>query len=75
MKKLLTFLVLNCLLLTVNNSSSAQNTNESKEILKIGVLLPLSGEYEILGQSFSELSRYLSSGDGSDADTSPPVQN
>jgi len=52
MKKLLTFLLLNCLLFTVNNSSSAQNTNEGKEILKIGVLLPLSGEYEILGQSF-----------------------
>jgi len=52
MKKLLTFLVLNCLLLAVNNSSLAKNTNESKEILKIGVLLPLSGEYEILGQSF-----------------------
>ena len=28
-----------------------------------------------IGQSFAELSRYLSSGDGSDADTSPPVQN
>ena len=52
MKKLLTFLVLNCLLFTVNNSGLAQNTNENKEILKIGVLLPLSGEYEILGQSF-----------------------
>ena len=52
MKKLLTFLVLNCLLFTVNNSGLAQNADENKEILKIGVLLPLSGEYEILGQSF-----------------------
>ena len=52
MKKLLTFLLLNCLLFTVNISSSAQNINEGKKILKIGVLLPLSGEYEILGQSF-----------------------
>jgi len=57
MKKTLTILILAYLLFTLNsNATSSQNSNEDKlengKVLKIGVLLPLSGEYENLGQSF-----------------------
>ncbi len=53
MKKLLTILIINYLLFTINNSSAVeQEKNENKDLLKIGILLPLSGEYENLGQSF-----------------------
>ena len=53
MKKLLTFLIINHLLFTINNSSAVeQEKNENKNLLEIGILLPLSGEYENLGQSF-----------------------
>ena len=41
------------MLFTINNSNAAQQENNiNKNLLKIGVLLPLSGEYENLGQSF-----------------------
>ena len=53
MKKLLTILIINYLLFTINNSGAVeQEKNENKDLLKIGILLPLSGEYENLGQSF-----------------------
>ena len=53
MKKLITILIINYLLFTINNSNAAQQENNiNKNLLKIGVLLPLSGEYENLGQSF-----------------------
>ena len=52
MKKFFTILLPICLFFTINNSAISQEVEENKKILKIGVLLPLSGEYEILGKSF-----------------------
>ena len=56
MKKLLTFLILAYLLFTINssavNQNSTQNIAENKRVLKIGVLLPLSGKFQDTGQSF-----------------------
>ena len=52
MKKFFTILLLFCLLLTINTRTISQEVDENKKLLKIGVLLPLSGEYEILGNSF-----------------------
>jgi len=56
MKKLLTLLILTYLLFTINSSaldqSSSENNIKNEKLLKIGVLLPLSGEYELLGHSF-----------------------
>jgi len=56
MKKLLTFSILTYLLFTINSSAVNQNSNENilknEKTLKIGVLLPLSGEFKIIGQSF-----------------------
>ena len=56
MKKLLTFSILTYLLFTINSSAVIQNSNEdiieNEKILKIGVLLPLSGKFQDIGQSF-----------------------
>ena len=56
MKKLLTFSILTYLLFTINsngvNQNSSENNAENQKILKVGILLPLSGEFEVLGQSF-----------------------
>ena len=56
MKKLLTILILTYLLFTINSSAVEEGSNENnlknEKVLKIGVLLPLSGEFENLGQSF-----------------------
>ena len=52
MKKFFTILLLFCLFFTINKSAVSQETDENKKLLKIGVLLPLSGKYEILGNSF-----------------------
>ena len=52
MKKLLTFSILTYLLFTINSGTIAQNSKENKKILKIGVLLPLSGKFQNTGQSF-----------------------
>ena len=52
MKKFFTILLPICLLFAINNSAISQEVDENKKILKIGILLPLSGEYEILGNSF-----------------------
>jgi len=56
MKKLLTFSILTYLLFTINSSAVIQNSNEdiieNEKILKIGVLLPLSGKFQDMGQSF-----------------------
>ena len=52
MKKFFTILLPICLFFTINSSAISQEVEENKKILKIGVLLPLSGEYEILGNSF-----------------------
>ena len=48
MKKILIFLILTYLSLTINSVSKAQ----AKNILEIGVLLPLSGEFKYIGDSF-----------------------
>ena len=53
MKKLITFLILTYLSFTINSSAANQEKNlENKNILKIGVLLPLSGEFKDTGESF-----------------------
>jgi len=56
MKKLITFSILTYLLLTINsfavNQNSDENNLENKKILKIGVLLPLSGKFQEIGESF-----------------------
>jgi len=56
MKKLITFLILTYLLITINSGAAAQSTNENilgnEKILKVGVLLPLSGEFQSIGESF-----------------------
>ena len=54
MKKLLTFLIVAYLALTINSSAITQDKKkfESEKILKIGVLLPLSGKFQDIGESF-----------------------
>ena len=52
MKKLLTFLILTYLSFTINSVSKSENNLENEKNLKIGVLLPLSGEYQDIGESF-----------------------
>ena len=54
MKKLLTFLILAYLSLTINSRAITQDKKkfESEKILKIGVLLPLSGKFQDIGESF-----------------------
>lgn len=56
MKKILTLSILTYLVLTINSSAISQNTKENnlenERVLKIGVLLPLSGKFENIGQSF-----------------------
>ena len=51
MKKLLTFLILTYLLITINSIGITQEQNKLKNenLLKIGVLLPLSGEFKDIG--------------------------
>ena len=56
MKKLLIFVTLTYLLFIINSSAadqnSTQNIAENEKILKVGVLLPLSGKFQSTGQSF-----------------------
>jgi len=56
MKKLLTFSILTYLLFTINSSATNQSLNknnpEDEKILKVGILLPLSGEFQDIGESF-----------------------
>ena len=56
MKKLLTFSILTYLLFTINssavNQSLNENNSENEKILKVGVLLPLSGKFKDIGESF-----------------------
>ena len=56
MKKLLIFSILTYLVFTINSSAVNQNLNENnsenEKVLKIGILLPLSGEFQNLGESF-----------------------
>ena len=56
MKKLLTISILTYLLFTINSIASTQNFNENNSekgnILKVGILLPLTGEFKDIGESF-----------------------
>ena len=56
MKKLFILSILTYLLFTINSPASSQNLQEkdskSKKLLKVGVLLPLSGEFQDIGESF-----------------------
>ena len=53
MKNLITILILAYLSFTINSSAATQEKNlQNKNILKIGVLLPLSGQYQNIGESF-----------------------
>jgi len=56
MKKILTTLILYYLLITINSSARGQSlsadVNENGKILRIGILIPLSGEFQNTGQSF-----------------------
>jgi hypothetical protein len=54
MKKLFLFLIIAYLTVTINSIGYTENQNDlgNKKVLKIGVLLPLSGEYKNIGQSF-----------------------
>ena len=56
MKKIFTFSILTYLLFAINISaiSESLNKNNSKDekILKVGILLPLSGEHQDIGESF-----------------------
>ena len=56
MKKIFTISILTYLLFTINSSVTAQSLNENnlenEKVLKIGVLLPLSGKFQNIGESF-----------------------
>jgi len=54
MKKLFIFSIISYLLLIINSAAINQNNNDLKneKILKIGVLLPLSGKFQNIGESF-----------------------
>ena len=54
MKKTLTFSIIAYLLFTLNTNALTENENNLKDekILKIGVLLPLSGKFQSIGESF-----------------------
>ena len=56
MKKLITFSILTYLLITINSGAVDQSSNENnlgnEKILRVGVLLPLSGEFQGIGESF-----------------------
>jgi len=56
MKKIIITSILAYLLFTINSIAADQNLNENnlknEKILKVGVLLPLSGEFQEIGKSF-----------------------
>ena len=56
MKKIITFSILTYLLSTINSSAVNEGSNKNNlqdlNVLKVGVLLPLSGEFQDLGESF-----------------------
>ena len=53
MKKIITLLIIAYLSFTINSIGKAEEKNtKNKNILKIGVLLPLSGEFQDIGESF-----------------------
>ncbi len=56
MKKLFLFSILTYLLFTINSNASSENSGtnnlNNEKILKVGVLLPLTGEFQDIGESF-----------------------
>ena len=56
MKKFFTFVILAYLLFTINSTAISEDLNENNsqnnKILNIGILLPLSGDFEDTGESF-----------------------
>ena len=54
MKKLLIYSILTYLSFTINSVGVTQNSNdlENEKVLKIGILLPLSGKFQDIGESF-----------------------
>ena len=56
MKKIIIFSILTYLLFTINSTAENQNLEEKNledgTVLKVGVLLPLSGKYKDIGESF-----------------------
>jgi hypothetical protein len=58
MKKLIIFSILTYLLFTINSTAENQNLAgknlEDETVLKVGVLLPLSGKFKNIGESFLE---------------------
>ena len=56
MKKLFTLSIITYLLFTINSIAISDNTTEdnleNEKILRIGILLPLSGEFQDIGESF-----------------------
>jgi len=56
MKKIITFSILTYLLFTINSSAVNEDLNKNNlkdsNVLKVGVLLPLSGEFQGIGESF-----------------------
>ncbi len=56
MKKIISFSILAYLLFTINSSAVSEASNENNlndsNVLKVGVLLPLSGEFKDIGESF-----------------------
>ena len=51
MKKILIFLIITYLSFTINSNGATQNEKDS-DFLRIGVLIPLSGEFKSIGESF-----------------------
>ena len=56
MKKIITFSILAYLLFTINSNAIDEDSNknnlENSNVLKIGVLLPLSGKFQDIGENF-----------------------
>ena len=56
MKKIITFSILAYLLFTINSGAISESSNENNledsNVLKVGVLLPLSGKFQDIGESF-----------------------
>jgi len=52
MKKIFILSIITYLFFTINSGATNQNSSKNNKELKIGVLLPLSGEFEVIGQSF-----------------------